>query len=231
MRDFDNDSAVIVKNIRELLDRRTGKTQKALAEYCGITTSAVTQWMKGATNISPENLRHTADFFGVPISRLMEVDVKSFTDGEEPPEGVVSIPEYKLSFSAGAGRVPEWDFVEGAEPAWYRRTFFTKRHINPNKCRRAKVCGDSMDPEIQNGDTILFTVSGDSLPGTHQIKDGSVYAIAIDGEFRVKRLFRIKNGLMIVSDNPLFSPERYVGDECDRISIFGKVIQIERALT
>lgn len=233
MKDYDIDSQTIVKNIRSLLDRRKGKTQKALAEYCGITTSAVTQWMTGRTNINRENLQHTADFFGVPISHLLESDHQDEMKANQPhldPKEIIAIPEYTLTFSNTDKRIPKWVLVKNGESKCYERIFFTKRNLNPNNIVQTKISGNAMSPEIQNGDTILFSLNENSSSFTLPIKDGSTYALAINGEFKVKRLFRIKNGLIVASDNPVLSPETYVGAECEKITVFGKVIYLERSL-
>lgn len=50
--------------LASLFDKSTGKTQAALARYCGVSTSAVNQWTKSG-KIFDSNLRKVAEFFGV----------------------------------------------------------------------------------------------------------------------------------------------------------------------
>jgi phage repressor protein C with HTH and peptisase S24 domain len=60
------------------------------------------------------------------------------------------------------------------------------------------------------------------------VVDGNIYVLSIDGLFKVKRLRRIKDGLLIVSDNPEYPPESYTGEECDRVKVFGRVLHVSR---
>lgn len=46
----------------------------------------------------------------------------------------------------------------------------------------------------------------------------------------LKRLRKIKDGLLVSSDNPAYPPERYVKEECDRIQIFGRALHASREL-
>lgn len=47
--------------LASLFDKSTGKTQAALARYCGVSTSAVNQWTKSG-KIFDSNLRKVAEF-------------------------------------------------------------------------------------------------------------------------------------------------------------------------
>ena len=58
--------------------------------------------------------------------------------------------------------------------------------------------------------------------------DGEVYVIAIDGAFKVKRLSKIRNGILVSSDNERYSDEKYEREELDRLRIYGRVLSFER---
>ena len=60
--------------------------------------------------------------------------------------------------------------------------------------------------------------------------DGGIYVLTIDGEYRIKYLSKIKNGLLVSSENSAYRPEEYVGDECDRLKILGRVLEVNRSL-
>ena len=240
---FDSTPEGVKTRIRGLLDKSSGKTQAALARHCGVSTAAVAQWMKTG-GISLENLMKASDFFGVSFEWLRTGEgskersngVKAFFPDEEPiPSGYVSIPEYELAFRAGGcpdAPEPEWEEVHESKPAIYRADFFTIRGLSPNRCRRAKVTGDSMEPYICKGDTILFEEFSDRHPASIHIHDGDVYVLTIDGDYRVKRLSKVKNGIRISSDNSSkYEDEIYTGQEVDdRIRIYGRVIEVSRTL-
>ncbi|WP_419599429.1 S24 family peptidase, partial [Sutterella wadsworthensis] len=62
------------------------------------------------------------------------------------------------------------------------------------------------------------------------ISDGGIYVLTIDGEYRIKYLSKFKNGLLVSSENSAYRPEEYVGDECDRLKILGRVLEVNRSL-
>lgn len=225
----------VAARLSALYDRASGKTQAALARYCGVSTSAVNQWTK-VGKISDANLRKAAEFFGVSVLWLQSGEgekspqIRTYGHDDEVPPGFVAIPEYRLEFSAGPGSEPTWELIHDSEDCWYRESFFQKRHLLPSRCKRARVCGNSMEPEIQDGDTILFECFEESRPGSVHISDGGIYVLSIDGEYRVKYISKIKNGLLVSSENPAYRPEEYVGEECDRLRILGRVVEINRSL-
>lgn len=225
--------STLAERMSSLLDKETGKTQAALARHCGVSTSAVNQWIKTG-KIREGNLRQAAEFFGVTQKWLetgageMRAQVRAYAPDDTLPEGVVAIPEYKLEFSAGPGNEPTWELVHDSEDVWYRESFFQRRHVLPENCKRARVSGTSMEPQLENGDTILFEAFKETRPGAVHISDGGIYVMTIDGEYRIKYLSKIKNGILVTSENPAYRPEEYVGEECDRLRILGRVLEVSR---
>ena len=231
-------SSNLDERIKSLLDRKAGRTQAALARFCGVSTSAVSQWLSGG-GIDEENLQKIVAFFGVDYDWLKyghgeknTGNVCAFIPGEEtPPVGFVAIPEYRLRMGCGErSGEPEWEELHETEDAWYRESFFRKKGISPDRCRRAKVTGDSMEPSICSGDRVLWVSEPDPQVGCVTIVDGAVYVIGIRGEMRVKRLANVKDGIIVKSDNPDYPTEVYEREECDRIRIYGRVIEVNRSI-
>lgn len=221
---------------------RSGKTQRALALYCGVTTASTSYWFNGKTKVlTAENAMKAAMFLGVSVEWLTTgkgdmldtSNIKVFTDEDTPPDDVVVIHEYRLVFGAhsdGIEPTPEWEIVEGGDDYWYRLSFFQQRHLNPDHCKRAKVTGDSMEPFIFGGDTVLFNEVSDPRPACVTICDGKIYVLSVDGKLKIKRLASIKDGISVRSDNPDYKPEDYTGDELARLRIYGRVIEVSRSL-
>lgn len=233
-------TTTLAERLKLALDM-SGKSQRALALHCGISTAAVSFWLNGTTKtLSSENAAKAAEFLNVSLEWLtagrgemaVSGNIKTFEDGDTPPDDVVVIHEYKLTFGAspsGVEPVPEWELVDDGDDYWYKRTFFQKRHLNPDRCKRARVSGDSMEPTICDGDTFLFYEECDSRPGCVIIADGQIYAISVEGQLKVKRLSKTKDGIVVRSDNPDYQPEIYSGDDLSKLRIYGKVIEINRA--
>jgi phage repressor protein C with HTH and peptisase S24 domain len=81
----------------------------------------------------------------------------------------------------------------------------------------AEVRGDSMEPELHNGDLIIYA--------SRMIEGNGIYALAIDGEVFVKRLEfdPFSNRLRIISDNKNSETKELPADD-ERITIIGKAI-------
>ena len=78
--------------------------------------------------------------------------------------------------------------------------------------------GDSMYPEIKNGDVLFVDVA-------HTYFDGDgIYMINLHGMTYVKRLQILRDGLHVVSTNKNYSSEVVPANEIDQINISGKVL-------
>lgn len=134
------------------------------------------------------------------------------------PDDVVLVPESRITFSAGDGHI-NYEIVEDAEPFPYKRSFFHQHRINPDRVRRFPVTGDSMEPMLFNGDTIL--VNQDEK----DVIDGKLYALRYGDQMRVKFLSKRLDGTLILrSLNPSYSDEVISADVAnEHITIIGRV--------
>ena len=223
------------ERITELMKNKR-LTQQEVADLIGVARQSISLWQKDQTTPSGKNLEKLAKALGTTSGYLLfgsSSNVKTFDEDDNPPDDVVVIHEYRLTFGAspsGIEPAPEWELVDDGDDYWYKRSFFQKRHLNPDRCKRARVSGDSMEPTICDGDTFLFYEECDSRPGCVIISDGQIYAISVDGQLKVKRLSKTKDGIVVRSDNATaYPPEVYSGDELARLRIYGKVIEISRS--
>lgn len=223
------------ERISELMKSKR-MTQQEVADKIGVARQSISLWQKDQTVPSGKNLEKLAAALGTTSGYLLfgqtTPNIKTFEDGDTPPDDVVVIHEYKLTFGAspsGVEPVPEWELVDDGDDYWYKRTFFQKRHLNPDRCKRARVSGDSMEPTICDGDTFLFYEECDSRPGCVIIADGQIYAISVEGQLKVKRLSKTKDGIVVRSDNPDYHPEVYSGNDLSKLRIYGKIVEINRA--
>jgi phage repressor protein C with HTH and peptisase S24 domain len=136
-----------------------------------------------------------------------------------PAGDMVFVPESNIEFSAGNGRTAHYELIEDQEPATYRLSWFQKYGINPDRVRRFRVAGDSMEPLLYARDTILV-----SMEETNII-DGKLYAIRYGDELRVKYLSRRLDGTITLrSVNPAYKDEEVPPDlAMEHISVIGRV--------
>jgi len=147
--------------------------------------------------------------------------VVSLGSDDTHPDDYIQIRESEVRFAAGNGRTAHYDELAESVPATYRREWFVKEGINPNNARRFKVHGDSMEPFLYDGDTVLVNL------GETTVINNKVYALRYGDELRIKRVSKkLDGGLILHSDNPNYLPR----DEDltpaivqEHISIIGRV--------
>jgi phage repressor protein C with HTH and peptisase S24 domain len=82
--------------------------------------------------------------------------------------------------------------------------------------------GDSMEPRIYDGDSLLIDVS------QTDIIDGKTYVLRIENEVFVKVLRKLPFGeLAVISHNSDAYPlKTYTEEQCKKIEIIGRVVQV-----
>lgn len=158
---------------------------------------------------------------GVPKGIFEGTPVASHVDGELLGDEYVQIREYEVRFAAGNGRTPLFDEIDESVPRTYRRDWFIREGINPDRTRCFKVHGQSMETFLFNGDSVLVNLA------ETEIINGKVYALRYGDELRIKRLYkRLDGGIILHSDNPNHRPvDEDISPEMVRehISIIGRV--------
>jgi phage repressor protein C with HTH and peptisase S24 domain len=132
-----------------------------------------------------------------------------------------NIPKVRARLSAGGG-----SFEVGSEIERYyafRKDWLSAKGTI-NKMVLMDIFGNSMEPEIKDGDTILLDET------QKDILAGAIYAVGIDDTIMVKRLEKHPNKLVLLSDNKDYSPIYLQGSEINSVRIIGKVVWICREL-
>lgn len=130
-----------------------------------------------------------------------------------------NIPKVKARLSAGGGSFEVGSEIEGYYA--FRKEWLTTKG-NINKIVLMDIFGNSMEPEIKDGDTVLIDQS------QKDILAGAVYAVGIDDTIMVKRLEKHPNKLVLHSDNKDYSPIYLQGNEINSVRIIGKILWICR---
>lgn len=206
---------------------RSGKTKMELARYCGVSHPSVTNWFNGRTKeLTASNALRAASFLGVNSTWLttgrgdMDTSVAGLHDEDEIPDGFVTVHDYRVNFGAGSSAEPTYEEISESKRVFYRIDWFRERGTRPQDCKRFKVHGDSMEPVLYDGDTILCDCSA------QRIISGKIYAFGFGDEMRVKRLYtKIDGGLLVRSENHSIPDETIGPDEMDRFYLIGRVIE------
>ncbi|BFR47457.1 XRE family transcriptional regulator [Nitratidesulfovibrio sp. HK-II] len=130
---------------------------------------------------------------------------------------VVMIPKVRATLSAGGGSLETNGDRVGAYA--FRSDWLTHKG-QVSSMVLMDVVGDSMEPEIRNGDMVLIDQS------QQRIVPGAIYAVGIEDGVLVKRLDLVPGTLVLSSINPTYSPIEVPlrGDLADTVRVIGRVI-------
>lgn len=204
------------------------KTKAEFASLLGISPQYLNKLLKGeGKSLPPADITYKmAEVLKIPFIELItgnSVPVAAYEDDESLADGMIAIEQYHVSIAAGSD-APEASYEEehDSRPVWYHKSYFERLGINPKYCRRLQVCGDSMEPQIHDGDWVLI----DCTPG-QRVVDGAIYGLwqAQEG-LRVKRIRKpLKGGLIIHSDNERYPDEYYDDSESCNFMLLGRVLE------
>lgn len=215
----------MANRIEQQLLRKNGGNQSEMARFIGVTPQAVQKWIAGESEPRGRNLDLAAKYLGVTPAMLKFgsdmglSNVTAIHPDDPKPDDVIYVPESRIEFSGGNGKTAMYELVEDEEPATYRLSWFQKYGISPDKVRRFRVSGHSMEPMLYPRDTILVNTEETN------IVDGKMYAIRYGDELRVKYLRRRLDGTLILrSVNPDYKDEEVSPELAnEHISILGRV--------
>lgn len=89
---------------------------------------------------------------------------------------------------------------------------------SPNNMVAMEVFGQSMEPVIKEGDTVLIDQSQKAILA------GAIYAVGVEETILIKRLEKHPNKLVLCSDNKDYEPIFLETDQMEGVRIIGKVI-------
>jgi phage repressor protein C with HTH and peptisase S24 domain len=156
-------------------------------------------------------------------SQVKEVDrIGTYNDKDAPPEGYALVKRQTIKIAAGSGTVAYEE--ERAPPLVFRQAWLDKERLSPDRLAIAYASGDSMQPRIHDGDTMLIDT-------THQyLSEGKIYAIRIGDELRVKKIFKRTDSVILHSDNPAYPDEELSAEKAAQLHIIGRVVWISSTL-
>lgn len=133
---------------------------------------------------------------------------------DEEIENYAMIPKVKALAGAGESLV-----TSGRVSGYYafRQDFLEREKIHPESCVLMQVIGDSMEPLIKEGDTILVDER------CKEPKDGKIFVVGLGDALMVKRLAKLPNGWKLCSDNKERGDTPVQGDDLESLRFYGRV--------
>jgi phage repressor protein C with HTH and peptisase S24 domain len=238
---LDSESPNLGDRLRKLWSH-TGLRQEDFATRLGITTVTLQNYFKNIRLPNSDFIKQTCTEFSVLPEWLLwgtgpmlrgnaqvasaEAQTKCLVPSGEPqwmaPDaaptmGYTLVPKVKARLAAGTGSLE----TEGEIVGYYAfKTDFLTRKGHAKRMVLMDVLGDSMEPEIWNGDTVLLDES------QNEILAGGLFAVGIDQEVFVKYLDKVPGKLILRSKNPAYAPieVNMNGQLSDAVRIIGRVV-------
>ena len=134
---------------------------------------------------------------------------------------IVMIPMVEARLSAGGG---SFETSGSVERHYAFRLDFLHRKGQPSQMILMRVDGDSMAPEIQNGDAVLIDQS-QTAP-----RPGGTYAVSVEDLIYLKVVNAEPGKLVLTSHNPLYAPIQVDtrGQLENTVRIVGRVVWLGR---
>lgn len=134
-------------------------------------------------------------------------------------EDLVYVPKAAARLCAGGG-----SFEIEAQPvaAYPFPRWWLAKMGSPSAMIFMDVVGESMEPGICNGDTVLVDQS------CKRPDPRNVLAVALDDAIYLKRVERCGDGIRLHSDNEQYADMELCGDELEQFHIIGKVVWLCR---
>lgn len=191
-------------------------TLKEIADYVGVSEATVSRWESGnIANMGRDKIASLSE-----ILKLSPSVIAGYEDTEEYsnllPYNIRLYPTPIFeNVSAGFGTMAIDSIVD-----YTPLPFTSKSEAKETICIRVK--GDSMSPDIQDGDLI-------QVHKQSSVDNYDIAVVLLDGdEGFVKKVEYGENYIKLISLNPGYKPIVLEGAEVERCSVVGKVKKVIR---
>ncbi len=125
------------------------------------------------------------------------------------------IPKVAARLSAGTGSFESDDKITDFLSF---QTKWLAGKGSANSMVAMEVFGQSMEPVIKEGDTVLIDQSQNNIIA------GTIYAVGVEDTILIKRVEKHPDKLVLTSDNKDYEPIYLKREETDKVRIIGKII-------
>ena len=126
------------------------------------------------------------------------------------------VPLYDAQCSAGHGAWNENCRV--LTHISFTRYSLRKQGLTPDHLSAIRIDGDSMEPVLHSGDTVLIDHTRTTIEGE------GIYILRLDGHLYAKRLQRQFDSVAIISANPIYDKVIVPRDRLGELEIIGRAV-------
>lgn len=199
---------IFSERLRYYLDKYN-ITQLELSKRLGVGTTSVYNWCNGIKTPRMDKVDAMCRIFHCKRSDLME-DVS--------PSRSSNVIKVLGRVAAGIPIEAITDIVDEEE--------ISEELAKTGEFFGLKISGDSMEPDIHNGDTVIVRKQDDAE------SDEIVIALVNGNDGVCKRLKKYTDSIALVSLNPNYEPMYFNSEEVEEkpVRIVGKVVELRRKL-
>lgn len=201
---------------------QAGMKQIELCNIIGISQGALSGWENGRYEPDIKSLNKMAEYFNITVDELLGNIRSGSLEGNggtqeqaKPRKGV---------------RIPVLGYVPAGMPIEAIEDILDYEEITPEMARNGehfalKIKGDSMIPNIMDGDIVIVRMQPN-------VESGETAIVKVNGdEATCKRVVKQKSGISIVANNPLYEPVFFTNKEIEElpVTVIGKVVELRRS--
>lgn len=185
-------------------------TQLQLSNKIGVSRSAIAMYETNQTQPDLDVVKKIAEYFNVSIDYLLD-------NNDSNHSKVIKIPVL--------GVIPAGVPIEAIEDVLGYEEI-TPKLASTGEFFALKVKGDSMLPDIKNGDILIVRKQDDA-------ENGDICVVMVNGnDATVKKIKKMESGLMLIPNNSDYETMFFGNEEIitKPVRIIGKAIEIRRSL-
>lgn len=183
--------------------------------------SHLSQYVNGKSNPDNEKIFLLSKVFGVSEAWLLGYDVPRYKVTEEFDEDISPKPQ--------GLKIPVLGTVAAGIPISAVEDILDYEEIpqswkNQGEFFGLKIKGDSMKPDINDGDTVIVRQQSTA-------NNGDVVIALVNGDDATcKKFEKLDNGIMLISNNSEYSPMYFSNEEVTTkpVVIVGRVVELRR---
>ena len=210
MSDIENARLIISKRIQEVLDKND-MTQSDLAKILSVSESTVGKWILMKSIPRMGIIQKLSDYFNVPKSYFLEESSTYHAKGVRIPvlgRVAAGIPIEAIE------DVEDWEEIP--ESMAKKGEYFALR-----------IKGDSMLPEIKEGDVVIVRKQP-------CVDSGEIAIVLVNGtDATCKKIQKQESGITLIGYNTaVYSPTFYTIKQIEDlpVRVLGKVVEVRRKL-
>lgn len=192
------------------------ESARVFSRRCGLSEGAIRSYMSGDTYPTLDRLELIANALGKDMQWLAFGEEKAGSIDVKGMDDYAFVPLYDAQCSAGDGAWNENCRV--LTHISFTRYSLRKQGLTPDHLSAIRIDGDSMEPVLHNGDTVLIDHTRTTIEGE------GIYILRLDGHLYAKRLQRNFDGVSVISANSAYDKVTVPRDRLHELEIVGRAV-------